>query len=238
MSDRQQLKAADTYEEGPIQAVSRDGDGYAITLWDGWLLWLHDDYGAGPHGIVPQVGDTIRIYGQGIGYIIRGIDVNGREAFYRTAAEQRAQDRHDAEQRKREKQSEFNLDRESYDRRVAALPQPFWPRFERFRSNNPEFRWEFEGYELFTCEQAVVIAQALQTVEAVRAFQAMDWDDQQRAVPGLSSDHSGNTFGCACFLARVYLEAPELLKEQHGALCPLVGCRGYGCVPVEGKSNA
>jgi hypothetical protein len=51
----------------------------------------------------------------------------------------------------------------------------------------------------------------------------------------LADGHSGNTVGCACLLARLYLTSPEDVARMHGALTPLVGCAEYGCVhPTEG----
>lgn len=58
-----------------------------------------------------------------------------------------------------------------------------------------------------------------------------DWGQQKKFVPGLSEDHSGNTFGAACNLAILSLaqNGSELVERQHAALCPLVGCRVAGC---------
>src|SRR4051812_27394621 len=42
---------------------------------------------AGPIDFTPKVGQTIRLYGRGFGSPVRGIDVNGREIYYRTEAE-------------------------------------------------------------------------------------------------------------------------------------------------------
>lgn len=39
------------------------------------------------------------------------------------------------------------------------LPDAFKKRIDRFRANNPDFRFEFESYELFCCMEAVKIAE-------------------------------------------------------------------------------
>lgn len=60
-------------------------------------------------------------------------------------------------------------------------------------------------YNLFACEQAILIADSLQSAEKIKEFYNMDWDVQKKMVPGLSDSHSGNTFGMACRIAAVYL---------------------------------
>lgn len=57
---------------------------------------------------------------------------------------------------------------------------------------------------MFCCEQAVVIADALKTPDAIDAWRALPWDEQVKAVP-IDDGHSGNTFGFACALAKAYL---------------------------------
>jgi hypothetical protein len=63
-------------------------------------------------------------------------------------------------------------------------------------------------------------------------FHGLDWEEQLKAVPTLSDGHSGNTFGCACMLARLQLECPERVYELHGSLSPLVGSKDFGDIPV------
>lgn len=60
-------------------------------------------------------------------------------------------------------------------------------------------------YNIFCCEQAVVIAESLKTKEKILKFFKLDYDIQKEMVPLLSDDHSGNTFGMSCKLAISYL---------------------------------
>jgi len=46
-------------------------------------------------------------------------------------------------------------------------------------------------YNLFAMEQGILIAEALQTKEAIIEFNNKDWDEQKRLVPGLDDGHSG-----------------------------------------------
>ena len=123
---------------------------------------------------------------------------------------------------------------------MAALPKPFRDRIQGFRNWKPEtWKYNFEAYELFTCEQAVEIAKSLKSPEEIQKFYKQSFEDQKKRVPVLSDEHSGNTFGTACLLAKIYLTNPDLITQAHGALCPLVGCDDYGCFAVRtGKSSS
>ena len=112
---------------------------------------------------------------------------------------------------------------------VENMPPLFRERIERFRRTKPDWGSNHEPYEVFVCEQAILFLNVLKPVDALRAFAAARHEEQRRLVPGLSDEHSGNTFGAAVRLAHVAMERPELLPKMHGALCPLVGCKDYGC---------
>jgi hypothetical protein len=73
------------YEDRRIDAVEgSDADSYAITC-DGWTLYCGNGCPA-----VPEVGQTARMYGHGIGSPVRGLFINGVRVWYRTEAEDRA----------------------------------------------------------------------------------------------------------------------------------------------------
>ena len=68
-------------------------------------------------------------------------------------------------------------------------------------------------YNLFSMEQAIVIAEALQTKEAIIEFKDKGWDEQKKLVPGLDDGHSGNTFGMTLRFAISYL--PQLVANRR-----------------------
>lgn len=68
-------------------------------------------------------------------------------------------------------------------------------------------------YNLFAMEQGILIAEALQTKEAIIEFNNKDWNDQKRLVPGLDDGHSGNTFNMALRFAISYL--PQLIVNRR-----------------------
>lgn len=181
--------------------------------------------------VVPTVNMAVRQYGRGFGFVVRGVFLDGRRVFYRTEREQREQDKHDSAVQEGRQREAFDRERADLDRRYEALPPIFRARIDKFRRNNPDFRWQFEGYELFTCEQAVVFADALKAPDALWVWHELPYKEQRAACPGMSDEHSGNTFGMACRLALDYLTKPENVEARHGALAPLVGSEEYGCVP-------
>jgi hypothetical protein len=128
---------------------------------------------------------------------------------------------------KAERDAAWEAKREAFEARVALLPEAFQRRIAYFLAGVPRWGADHGGYELFCCEEAVKIIGACKTSAEVSAF-AKD-DARQSAVLGDTlTEHSGNTFGAACMLAQASLQGVELWKV-HGALCPLVGCEGYGC---------
>jgi hypothetical protein len=64
-------------------------------------------------------------------------------------------------------------------------------------------------------------------------WNTLPYERQRKQMPAMSDQHSGNTFGAAVNLARLYLMWPDLVPEQYGALAPLVGSKDYGDIPPE-----
>ena len=223
MSINYAAKAVDTeYQDHTITSIDETWDtGWAVTMDTGWTIIVQNE------GIEPHVGDAIRLYGPGWGRIVRGIDINGRTVRYLSADEQKGENQRQILERQRRDEAEYSRKSERFEAEIAALPEPFQVRIRRFQHARPvAFNVEHLGYELFTCQEAVKIADHCKTVEGIQAFRDLPYEDQ-RAV--ISDQHSGNTFGAACGLARLYLTQPDVLWQQHGALCPLVGCKEYGC---------
>lgn len=256
------------HEEYVLDSVQRQEGGYAIGC-GGFGFWVADSYDdQPPHGVTPRVGDTIRFYGKGFGHAVRGVQIRHRSSikpvFYRSPEEDEARHAAQVEKRVAEQKAEFAANVLTLNAKYDALPAEFQKRLDRFRANNPDFRWEYEPYELFCCEEAVKIAGAVgqwdqdrmtnevlalpagskeresllkssAPLSPVSVFRALPFK-RQKEVAGISDEHSGNTFGTACRLARLFLEKPELVQQEHGALCPLAGCQDYGCVP-QGASD-
>lgn len=214
------------YEDRPVTSVEPSKGGWSIGT-DAYSFFVPD------HGVEPHVDDTARFYGRGFGSVVRGLDLNGVEVFYRTPEEQARKDAADRAAYLADKQRRFEANKADLDAQYDALPPAFKARIDRFRENRDDFRWQHEAYELSVCTDAALIAWTLKTPEAIAAFHDLPWEQQQEMVPGLFDGHSGNSFGAACYLARLYIEQPDLVDKAHGALCPLVGCQEYGCYASE-----
>lgn len=222
--------ATDTqFTESAIEAV-REGDDFYELTHDGWMILCPKVNGLP----APKVGETLRLYGRGIGFTVRGIVVGSPLAWrtyrYMTEAEEAAQHEQRRQDEETARERKFEETREETDRRIAALPEPFRRRIYRFQDDGGHtFRRDYESYELFCCEQAVAIADALKNRHELRAWRELSFAEQKARVPALDDGHSGNTFGTACHLAALWMGDPELVVLTHGALTPLVGCEAYGC---------
>mgnify|MGYP001564857150 FL=1 len=221
-------KATDReYTERTVRKATRGEHerGWNVEQDDGWSLFV-------PHkaGLDVKAGSTIRVYGRGIGFPFRGIDVDGVEVFYRSAAEDERFRLAEVEKQHAKERADFYAKIAAHNANYAALPVEFRKRVDGFRATSKDWRWRFEAYEVFTLGEAAKIARRLKTAKAVREFAKLKtWVAQKRRVRTISRDHSGNTFGAAVHFALVWLERPKLLAMDHGALCPLVGCDKYGC---------
>lgn len=197
-----------------------------------WYFISIDSRGCGlekKYGVVPKAGDSLTIHTKGGAFgTIRGMDLNGKKIFYKTDEELESERVEWLRKNEEEKQQKFKENVANMDEQYNALPKCFQERIDKFRANNERFRIDYESYELFCCEQAIVIANGCKTVEVFKEFTKKDWKEQIKQVPELSDQHSGNTFGAACHLAYWYLTNPENVVKMHGALSPLVGSEEYG----------
>lgn len=221
----------DHEEVSKVAKVHDLQDYYSITTENGIGFGLDKIY-----GVEPKHGDDITIITKdGAFGTIRGVNLNGKVVFYKTDEQLEQEHQEWLKKNEEEKLKRFEENKARMDAQYEKLPQAFKDRIDKYRANNPKFRIDFEDYELFCCEQAVIIANACKTADEVAKFREKDWDDQIAQVPDLSSDHSGNTFGCACALAHWYLEKPENVAKMFGAMSPLVGSKEYGDSPKEEK---
>lgn len=208
-------------EKEIIESVTKSDGYYNIqTKSSGFGLELK-------YGVEPKKGDTVEVEVTN-GSTIRGIKLNGVKVFYKTDEDLAREHKEWCEGNKKRQLEEFEKEKDSLDAKYNALPKMFQERIDKFRTNNPNFRVEFESYEMFCCEQAVEIANALQTKEAIKEFADLKWEDQVKKVPNLDGGHSGNTFGMSCRLAYLYLDNPENVAKSHGSLSALVGSEAYG----------
>lgn len=232
-------RALGLIEEGEITRVEpySDGKGWSVTA-NGWTSGLN---AARDVGTSPKAGDTFTTFGQ-IGYPFHGQALNGVILWYETIEQEEDERQEQTATSVREKHERFEADRARLDAAYEALPEPFRERIDRFRRTNPDFRWEFESYEMMCCTDAVRIARYCSasddertTADKVLAFADLPWDEQRKA--GIDGGHSGNSFGFAVRLALVWVNYPGRVVHEHGALTPLVGCAAYGCPHPEAMTT-
>ena len=165
--------------------------------------------------------------------LVRGVEINGKRLFYTTKEQAEQEQREYVENRRRKQQAELDEQRADRDQRRSALPEPLRARLDRYESRNPDWRRDYESYELFVCEQAAILAALPKSGdigEWYDRFRALSYKQQKAAWPGLSDDHSGNTFDAARVLAyQLDMGRRDAIVNGHGAMTPLVGCEDYGC---------
>ena len=135
-----------------------------------------------------------------------------------------------AEQALAQKKQDFAAEKDQLDAAYEALPQEFQRRFDRFRSNNPEFRWRHEAYEMMISCEALRLAQALETAQAIEDFLTSDIEVMRRLVPSLSWDtHTQKSFTWTVQFAHTWLTDPAQMEGECAALCSMIGCEATGC---------
>lgn len=215
-----------------IANVREEKQGWEISESDNPWFWVSKKY-----KIVPKVGMTAIFYNDGMTFV-RGlvfVDAEHRRwcVFYRDPEAQAAENKRQLELDVAKRKHKFERQKETLDKQYARLPEVFQRRLDKFRRNNPDFRWEFEAYEMFTCREAVRIANKFKKDphELELLVEKKNWHELLHARMKFPKGHSGNTFGIAVFLARLYLNEPEGVVKLHGAMAPLVGSAEYGCIP-------
>lgn len=101
------------------------------------------------------------------------------------------------------------------DKRYGNLPKIFQQRIDKFRKDDPDFRRTEVGedYEMFCCEQAVIISQFLiknmgknQAFVAAKNFFNMSWDQRKKLFPKLDDQHTNHTIGRSLSLAIILIK--------------------------------
>jgi hypothetical protein len=216
------------------------------------------------YGVKPKKGDRVKLYTIKVSEI-RGMDINGVRVFYKSDAQLEKERKEWVEKYNKGKLETFEKNKASLDSDYASLPKIFQKRIDKFRKNNPNFRVEYEDYEMFCCKEALKIAEYVQSEfdkrelsdrcfkkgetkgleylpptadinSIIKNFYDLPFEKQVKLAQ-IDGGHSGNTFGMACRLAGLYLSSSENVEKLHGALAPLVGSEEYGCVPKKGRKH-
>lgn len=197
---------------------------YDIQMEDSVGFMMKDEY-----HVVPKVGDTIQLKTKNFS-TVAGVKLNGK-ILYEKTDEQLDQEHYEyCQNQEKTKKETFEKNKVQQDADYEALPPVFKRRIDRFRANNPNFRWDIEPYVLFASKEAVKILKVCKTVEELSAFHKMSYEEQ-KAKAGIDEGHSGGTFGEAMQLAHAYVENEKYVPYIHSSLAHIAGCDKVGCLP-------
>lgn len=212
------------YEEATIVELRAEKGGHTIKRDDGWSFFL--DHGP----VVPKVGMRVRFYGRGLGYVVRGVVVDGHTFFYRTAEEEEERHKQWVADLKRERAKEYERTKDELSMRLAAYPDVFRRRIERFLANSPT-AWEHQGYEMAVCDAALFIIEKYPELEGFNAWS----DNDFKPTPPESHELglSGNQWDMAKRLAYWWHTDRDNVWKDHAAIAALIGCEEAGCIPLE-----
>ena len=85
------MKTDTDFQEYIIKKVEEQQSGWTVAFDSGWSFYIPED-----SPVTPAVGMTARLYGEGIGSVVRGLQLNGETVFYRTGDEQKAKQEADS----------------------------------------------------------------------------------------------------------------------------------------------
>jgi len=145
---------ADTeFEDRTVKEWKRLDNESADLLTDSWgviLNWPVDKPDAKP-------GDRIRVYG-GFGRRVRGASLVYADGLvpisYTTKREAEVEAAAWVADHNRKQRAEFERQRPTLDAAYKALPAPLKRRIDRFRAEDPNFRWREEAYEMAAVAEA------------------------------------------------------------------------------------
>jgi len=141
------------YEDLVLKEWKIVGGEVEFTVEDGWT-----SFGMWPVGIPASAGMAVRIWGAGLGFPLRGISLLVGEDWlpvvYKTKREIEVESAYWIAENQIRQHEEFEKGKEKLDALYDALPDPLKRRIDRFRSEDSDFRWNGEAYEMVACSEA------------------------------------------------------------------------------------
>lgn len=226
---------ADTewFEDGEVRKVTLHGnpenpDSMCVEIQTTTASGLTVPY----HALVPLpvVGDTVVIFGRPFGFH-RGFAAGEVVVHWLSPDELAAKNMQMREKITRDRAEALERDRSDLQRRTEALRAPLRARVEAKRASSKldpnDWDASYWAYELFVCEEAQALYLHFRSDRELAEYRGASNNAQRALYPGLSDQHSGNTYAVACAIASVLFaneaKATEYLCAAFGALAPLVG---------------
>ena len=147
-------------ETSRVKKVQKRDDGWDVTTENsmGCFVQRKEIPSSIRYNIDIKVGDALTTYSYG-GMRIAGFALNGQVLYVKSERELNLEWLLFRAQHVRELEARFEHSRKQLDLDYAGLPQVFKDRIDRFRKNNPDFRKEYEAYEMICCTSAVQLAE-------------------------------------------------------------------------------
>ena len=215
--------------------MTKAENGFYISADDDSGFFLSDAYNK--NGFVPKIGDAVELF-EHRGAMIRGMNFYNLPAdelnnepqklfgYYKTDEDIEKEDQKRKIQYEKERQERFAKNKERMDKEYEALPAVFRARIDRLRKGNPNFRMDFEEYEVVALKQAIEIANKLQSKEDILKFMELPYEQQEK-ICKMEDGLSGNQFGFAVKIALWWISNPKNVIIEHGAMAPLTGDAEY-----------
>lgn len=163
-----EVQFGDSFEPPPgtrrevheVEESSRDETGWTITVKDGFTFGVSDEKLSWDRceDFKPKAGDEIVLWSYGTRVL--GVEHDGKRLYRLSEREHNLDWALIRARMTRTREEEFIQNKGRLDAEYEALPDIFKARIDRFRENNPDFRKEYETYEMFCCTEAVKIAEA------------------------------------------------------------------------------
>lgn len=138
-----------------------------IESWKRYDHWRADVSCRGGTGLMPfwptdkpdgKRGDTLRIYSRGLGFEYTGVSLirDGvvLHISYQTKREKEVEHGAWVANWNREQRETFDKHKGELDAAYESLPPALKRRIDRFRAEDPKFRWSGEAYEMAACAEA------------------------------------------------------------------------------------
>lgn len=196
--------------------------------------------------VAPSAGERVRAWGEE--REPRGLVIEGRCYYYRTA-EQMAELKREGERARRAiRHNRLAEERSSRDARRWLLPAALRRRLDEMqgRGGGEDWRRDIEGFELDVSELAArAAARYAGNLEGLGAFIDDTARDEQLRILYGSERGAGhrleaepNGWACAMTLAGFLVgDAAGATRASHSGACTVMGCRRCGCMAVEGRER-
>lgn len=228
-------------EKNKIETVTECENGFMVSTQDRCFLVRYTHL----NGKVPKPGDVIALYLQGGSFGI-GMDLND-EILYLKTEEQLEQERQEwLANREREKQEQFEKNKDAMDVRFNALPKLLQHRLAMYRMFNENFRKDEENYEECAIRIGYKIFLISENEEDVKKFADLDYQEQVKQIPEIDkAGMSTNQLDFAYHFAKGLLEDAKTIDINNPQIDKLVDCfammipnarsplSGHRCFPRE-----